>query len=542
MEQRERIELAGSLLLALEQLEACQEFAALVPEVRINFVYGPVAPQSAAEVMAIEGRITVVNGHPRAAGKPKLGASSHMARVLVELGKYDASVRAAINFRCTPELVAWLETYCRDRQWLLSPIHREQEPEDIRVPEGASMPWKIKTAVENAGGQVPKLFYERGAAGKEDLTVLVGRDPLEVAEQVCEIARLYGQSQATSAKIGKVAPETLTEMLRSRLGHPDATVVVPPQAGVDAGVIDLGADQVLVVAEDPIFTIPGQSPEMFGWYTVHIGASDVAVMGVKPRYMTYSLLLPPQTPDSEVRAIVTAIHTAAAELDIAIVGGHTGHYPGLSAPVVGGVTVFATAPKTGYVTAAGARPGDEVLLTKGPAIETTGILASLREAELLARYPANQVAEAKALCKQMTVVQDALLAMQAGGVSAMHDATEGGVMGGLCEMAQASGVGLDIEEAAMVMPDAVKLVCEAFDLDPLLAIAEGSLLITCQPESSQAILERLAGAGIAASVIGRVTDDPSRRIIRRKTGETQPLAVPEQDPFWPVFFAGLAKP
>ncbi|MGZ4905767.1 MAG: AIR synthase family protein [Halobacteriota archaeon] len=338
------------------------------------------------------------------------------------------------------------------------------------------------------------------------------------------------------ANIGKIDLETFTSFILPRLGRKDETVIVPPKTGVDAAVIDIGNDTVLIIAEDPIFAIPGQPSEMFGWYTVHIGASDVAVMGVKPRYMTYSLLMPPETTDEDFKTIVNAIHEAALELDIAIVGGHTGRYPGFVAPTIGGVTVFAIADKQRYVTPAGAKPGNDVILTKGPAIEAAGILSVIRQNELVKRYPASLVQEAQALCKQMTVVKDALLAMEAGGVTAMHDATEGGVIGGLFEIASASGVGMQIDEDAFVYPAAVRMVCEAFNIDPLAAIAEGSLLITAERERSRSILNKLNASDIKASIIGTVTDDQTTRIIKRRDGTMAPLKIPKQDPFWPIFF------
>ena len=341
------------------------------------------------------------------------------------------------------------------------------------------------------------------------------------------------------AKIGKIDLDTFTSFLLPRLGKSDETVIVPPKTGVDAAVIDIGNDRVLIIAEDPIFAIPQQPLEMFGWYTVHIGASDVAVMGVKPRYMTYSLLMPPETKEEDFRTIVDAIHRAALELEIAIVGGHTGYYPGFAAPTVGGVTVFAVAEKHGYVTPAGAMPGDDVVLTKGPAIETAGILSVIKEKQLLERYSPSLVEKAKALCKQMTVVADALLAMDSGGVTAMHDATEGGVIGGLFEIASASEVGMEIHEAAFVYPDEVRMVCEAFEIDPIAAIAEGSLLITVRPNRSNSIVHKLRAAGIDASIVGKVTDDIETRIIERRDGTIAPLEIPRQDPFWPAFFDSL---
>ena len=342
-----------------------------------------------------------------------------------------------------------------------------------------------------------------------------------------------------SDKIGKIDLDTFTSFLLPRLGKRDDSVIVPPRTGIDAAVIDIGNDRVLIIAEDPIFAIPHQPLEMFGWYTVHIGASDVAVMGVKPRYMTYSLLMPPDTNEEDFHTIVDAIHRAAVELEIAIVGGHTGYYPGFASPTIGGVTVFAVADKRSYVTPAGAKAGDDVILTKGPAIETAGILAVIRETELLRKYPSPLVEKAKALCMQMTVVKDALLAMESGGVTAMHDATEGGVIGGLFEIASASGVGMEIHEEAFVYPEEVRIVCEAFGIDPLAAIAEGSLLIASKREDSNNIVDTLRAGGIAASVIGVVTSDPETRTIQRRDGTIVPLAIPSQDPFWPLFFDSL---
>jgi hydrogenase expression/formation protein HypE len=342
-------------------------------------------------------------------------------------------------------------------------------------------------------------------------------------------------------KIGKIDEAVFRAVVLGKLGHKDPTVLVPPRTGVDAGVVDLGGGKVLVVAEDPIFTMPRLPLEMFGRFTVHIGASDVAVMGVRPRYMTYSLLLPPDTSAADLETIVDSIHRAARELRIAIVGGHTGYYPGFTAPTIGGITVFAVAGKGEYVTPAGARPGDEVILTKGPAIETAGLLATLREEELLGRYPADLVGKAKGLTAAISVVEDALTAKAAGGVTAMHDATEGGVMGGLFEIASASGVGLEADERLFVYPDEVRMFCEAFGIDPVLAIAEGSLLITARAGSGSGILARLKRKRIAASVVGRVVRDRRRRTLRRTDGRVVPLAVPEQDPFWPAFFEGLDR-
>lgn len=191
MTDHELIEMYGQMTLAIEQIEHCREFAAIIPEVRSNLIFARESAKTRDDVLAVDGRITVVGGMPHAAGKPVFGASSHMARLIIEYRKYDPSVRAGIDFANTPDLTRWLEQYCTGNGWAFSVIDRRNEPEEIKEIEGASMPWKVKEAVRAAGGRPPKIFYETGAIGKEPVSVLVGRDPLEIAGQICTIAKLY---------------------------------------------------------------------------------------------------------------------------------------------------------------------------------------------------------------------------------------------------------------------------------------------------------------------------------------------------------------
>jgi len=191
MDLEDEIEMNGRMVIALEIIETCQEFADLIPEVRTNLVYARPNPRTKDDILAIDGRITIVNGMPHASGKPRFGTSSHMARLIIELSKIDYHLRAGINFANNPSLSIWLQEYCKTKGWVFSWIDRNLEPDEIKDSEGSSMPWKVREAVKTAGGRAPKIFYETGAVGKEPVSVLVGNDPIEVAEQVCQIARLY---------------------------------------------------------------------------------------------------------------------------------------------------------------------------------------------------------------------------------------------------------------------------------------------------------------------------------------------------------------
>jgi predicted fused transcriptional regulator/phosphomethylpyrimidine kinase len=195
MSLEEDVEMHGKMSIALETIESCKEFAALIPEVRTNLVYARPNARTREDVLGIDGRITGVNEMPHASGRPRFGASSHMARLVIELNKTDLSFRAGMNFANNPRLTKWLEDYCKSRGWVFSVIDRRREPDEIKEAEGASMPWKVKALIEAAGGRVPKIFYETGAVGKEPVSVLVGKEPIQVAEEVCQIARLcHGKS------------------------------------------------------------------------------------------------------------------------------------------------------------------------------------------------------------------------------------------------------------------------------------------------------------------------------------------------------------
>lgn len=342
-------------------------------------------------------------------------------------------------------------------------------------------------------------------------------------------------------KIGKIDLAAFEQFLLHRLGKPDDRLIVPPLTGVDAAVIKVSGDEVLILAEDPIFPMPGKGYEDFGYYTVHIGASDVAVMGVKPQFISYTLLMPPHTTDMEFRQIVDSIHTAALELGMTIVGGHTGYYPAVTVPTIGGITVFSFAKEGEYVTPRGAQVGDAVIVTKGPAVETVGILATLYEEELSRTFTSTFIEQAKGYMKKMSVVTDALTAMEAGGVHGMHDATEGGVLGGLFEVANASNVGMWIDESRFIWTEEMEGICNYFQIDPLLSIAEGTLIIVCESSRASPILQALNRKGISASIVGEVLPPSRGKKIKRRTGTIEELRIPEQDPFWPCFFKGVSS-
>jgi len=335
-------------------------------------------------------------------------------------------------------------------------------------------------------------------------------------------------------EIGKVDKATFDRIIFPNLGKSDRSVLIGPKHGVDAAVIELPGGDVMVVAEDPTFGMPVLMPH-FGWSIVHICASDVAVLGVRPKYMTICLMLPPGTEESVLEHIWLEVHQECKKLGIAVIGGHTGVYPGIGYPLNGGCTMFGIGKKEQLTPPTNARVGDKVIMTKGPAVEAAGILAFQAEKALVEKFGRDIVEKAKALFMAMSVVPDALIAGP--NAHAMHDATEGGLLNGIYEIVEASGAGVTIYEDKIVTPEEIAAVCQHFNIDPLISIGEGTLVITATPQNTPKIINDLKKKNIAAWEIGEVT--AKDRVFVRRNGKKEALKPVKVDPFWAAYFSTL---
>jgi hydrogenase maturation factor len=339
-------------------------------------------------------------------------------------------------------------------------------------------------------------------------------------------------------EIGKISAEIFEGVIRTKLGRRRHEVLVWPQVGVDVGVVDLGNGQVMVTTTDPIFIVPPYGWERSAWFAVHILASDAATSGIAPTYMTVDLNLPLSITRDDFEILWNVIHRESEKIGMAVISGHTGRYEGCDYPMVGGATVICVGPKDRYVTPTMAQVGDTVILTKGAAIEASGLFAVTFPQKVAERYGTQVAKEAENLFWQMSVVDDALTAVEAGvrsqGVTAMHDATECGVWGGLYEVALASQVGMVIDKEKIILQEVVKKVCDLFEIDPYSSISEGTLIITCRPHKAKEVVGRLKDKGIPASSVGEVVER-DHGIQYYENGKVYELLHPNVDPFWGAF-------
>jgi hydrogenase expression/formation protein HypE len=330
--------------------------------------------------------------------------------------------------------------------------------------------------------------------------------------------------------LGKIHPDFFDRVIYPRLGAADPSVLIGPRHGVDYGVLKIG-DQCLALSTDPFFIVPAYGFGRAAWFAFHIIFCDVAVSGLQPKYLTIDLNLPPEMTEAQLEELWSAVHGEAAKYGISVITGHTARYTGCSYPMVGGATSIAIGPERDVRGPHRVRKGDRVLITKGPAIETTGLLAVSFPDRFVKAGGAAFQREAENVFYQMSVMDDCAIARAFPGVRAMHDATECGVWGGLYEMARAGRYGLAIDEEAIPIQPVIRRTADLFGFDPFCAISEGTLLAIVDPKEADALVSAFAARGILSRVVGEVTAEDDRVTVRR-AGSVRTLEHPKVDPYW----------
>lgn len=340
---------------------------------------------------------------------------------------------------------------------------------------------------------------------------------------------------------GKVAAEAFKSLLMTRCGSYRQEVLTGPAFGVDTAVIDLG-EQALVVSSDPLSLIPTLGLRESAWLSVHLMVNDMATSGFAPQYAQFILNLPVSLSEEDFSIYWGYIHEFCSELGIAITGGHTGQIPGQESTIAGGGTMFCVAPKSGVLTSNGAHPGDILVITKEAALSSTAILARAFPQTVQERLGHDVWREAAANFYRTSVLREALLAVEVlrphQELHAMHDVTEGGVLGAIAELAQASDCGFGIELERIPVSKAVQAVADLFAINPIYSIGAGSMVMAVQPGREHVLLDHLHLNGIPATVVGRLTQPESGCWLDR-AGERAPFRFSGQDPYWTAFYQAV---
>ena len=330
--------------------------------------------------------------------------------------------------------------------------------------------------------------------------------------------------------MGKFPNEDLKQILSCI--KKDENVVFPPHIGFDAGVHLMNGDRYMVVSTDPCIGVP---EEWFGWLLIHYVASDIALFGAKTEYFTINLLGPSSTLPSIFHEVMHEACNAADELGANIITGHTGTYNGIST-LVGVCTGYGYVNKNKLKTPAQAKDGDTITCIKPVGLETAVNFALTHKEKAEKLFGTKRTRELTKFVILQSCVNEALSLAEFGGVHAMHDATEGGVVVALNEIAEASNVGFVVEYKKLLVPKEVQILKDFYDLSDTQTLSmssTGTILAAISPESKSEVETFLRQKNVDVRFLGKFTGEQSRFLIKNNKKQTFPIVA--DDPYERLF-------
>jgi hydrogenase expression/formation protein HypE len=341
---------------------------------------------------------------------------------------------------------------------------------------------------------------------------------------------------------GKVSSKVFKDELMNLCGAERKEVLCGPTFGVDTAIVDLGDGQALAVSSDPLSLISSLGMKVSAWLSVHLLANDMSTTGFAPQFAQFILNLPPSITRDQFAEYWGFIHEICKELGIAITGGHTGQVPGQESTIAGGGTMFLKAPKDQLLSSSQAQAGDSVILTKHAAISSTSILAMAFPQTVMDAFGRGTQEKASSNFWKLSVLPEASIAARTlkpkEELHSMHDVTEGGILGALIEMAEASGLGFLLDMDKVSVPDEVRKVAQLFEIDPMISVGAGAMLMSVKAGFEERLIKALGENGIPASVIGVFTAEKSK-VIQKENGVVDEADFDGKDPYWEAFFKAV---
>lgn len=321
---------------------------------------------------------------------------------------------------------------------------------------------------------------------------------------------------------GKLTNEVLKDLIINKIKRTSKDIIVGPEVGEDCSIIDFG-NEVCVLTTDPITA----AEEKIGHIGVHICCNDIASAGVRPLGVMVTILAPLNAALEDIGKVMEEVNEACCELQIDVLGGHTEITSAVNRMVLS-ITAIGKGKKEQVVTTGGAKIGDDIIVTGFAGLEGTGILSKSYYNYLITKLPSSIVESGKDMLKGISVVNTGILAAQFG-VNAMHDATEGGVLGAIWEVAEASNNGVYIYEDRIPIKEETNRICSSLSINPYRLISSGCMIITCS--NGFGLCELLNKNGISASIVGKITKENK---ILNSGGKEFIVEPPESDEIYSV--------
>lgn len=343
---------------------------------------------------------------------------------------------------------------------------------------------------------------------------------------------------------GKIQENFFNEIIFPKCGMQREEVLIGSQYGVDVSIVKLNGGMAMALTSDPLTLIPTLGLRESAWLSVHILANDMATTGFAPMYAQFVLNLPTSINAAIFNEYWNHMHHYCKEIGIAITGGHTGQVVGQNSTVAGAGTFITVASEDKLLTSNQAKPGNAIIVTKECALTASSILAMSFPETIKNKCGVEVYHDGCELFYSTTSLQDGLIAAliqnNQRDITAMHDVTEGGVLGAIYEMAIASKCGVSINLNDLPIGHVQESICNVFEIDQLYVVGAGSMIIATEENRKEDVLSRLALNNIKATVVGYFTDNPSKMDLIENEKITQ-LKHPGTDAYWNAFYNGINK-
>ena len=341
---------------------------------------------------------------------------------------------------------------------------------------------------------------------------------------------------------GKINNAEFEDIILKKNGKDRSEIHCGPAFGVDVSVVNLPNGLALAMTSDPLTLIPSLGLQESAWLSVHLMANDMATTGFAPMYAQMVLNLPTSLSEQDFNTYWTFVHQYCRSIGVAITGGHTGRIEGQNSTISGGGTMMLYAPGESILLSRYAQEDDLILVTKACALSSSAILAMSFPETVKNAIGKEHYDLACSLFYQTSSLAEALIAKEFGhnAVRAMHDVTEGGVLGAVYEMAIASGNGVEIENSAIPVSETVQEISDLFGLDPRFIVGAGSMVMAADKFQANALIKKLADQHIQATIIGKFTSkERGYKLI--SNDEVTDLPYFSTDPYWNAFFTSKQK-
>mgnify|MGYP000850513855 CR=1 FL=1 len=346
-----------------------------------------------------------------------------------------------------------------------------------------------------------------------------------------------------SEKLGKIERSDLERIFTHKTGAISSKIIQGPQFGVDIAIVKIGDNKGLITASDPTSLIPSLGLKESAWLSVILTANDIATSGFLPQYSQFMLHLPSNISTAELEEYWGHIHDFCIEIGVAITGGHTGFGDIGQSTISGGVTMFTIAELSKIKSTAVAKPDLDIIVTKSAALSSGAILAKSFPNYTLKHLGKDVQRELSDTFYQLSILPE-VEAIRTNssvfnGIVALHDITEGGVLGAVYELCEAGGIGVVVNQDQIPLGKHQEAICELFSIDPYRCTSAGSLLIACKKEVTKEVIKTLKTEGIDACKVGETVANREEKIIINQ-GEKKEFLYVDKDPYWEAFFKAIA--